>query len=90
MDLIQVYQLLVSDGCSTRISGGNENQVHATEKVDTSASDVTTLVRSAILDMFVPQIEPDVNAPAPVIDPEKVRMDDFRAQMARLGIGNSK
>ena len=40
--------------------------------------------------MFVPQIESDGNAPAPVIDPEKVRMDDFRAQMARLGIGNSK
>ena len=69
---------------------GDENQVPTTAKVDTSASDVTTLVRSAILDMFVPQIDSDANAPAPVNDPEKVRMDDFRAQMARLGIGQSK
>ena len=57
-------------------------------KVDTSANDVTTLVWSTILDMFVPKVETENDAPTPVNDPEKVRLDDFRAQMARLGIGN--
>ena len=56
-----------------------------------SVTDVTTLVRSTILDMFVPKPETSENvapAPAPVNDPEQVRLNDFRAQMARLGIGN--
>ena len=50
-------------------------------------SDVTTLVRSAILDMFVPKQEnvtPDATVNA---DPEKVRLDAFHAQLDRLGIG---
>ena len=50
-------------------------------------SDVTTLVRSTILDMFVPKqdnVTPDATV---TTDPEKVRLDAFRAQMDRLGIG---
>ena len=72
--------------------GGNDNApLSATMNTDTGATDVTTLVRSTILDMFVPKPETSENvapAPAPVNDPEQVRLNDFRAQMARLGIGN--
>ena len=64
--------------------GGNDNAPpSATMNTDTGATDVTTLVRSTILDMFVPKVETEVNARAPITDPEKVRMDDFRAQMAQ-------
>ena len=72
--------------------GGNDSAPpSATMNTDTGATDVTTLVRSTILDMFVPKSETVENvapAPAPVNDPEQVRLNDFRAQMARLGIGN--
>ena len=50
-------------------------------------SDVTSLVRSTILDMFVPKQDAVTSDATVTADPEKVRLDAFRAQMDRLGIG---
>ena len=50
-------------------------------------SDVSSLVRSTILDMFVPKQDPGDADVTPPADPEKVRLDAFCAQMDRLGIG---
>ena len=71
---------------ATRHSDNGDAGTESDTKVNMQ-SDVTTLVRSAILDMFVPKQEnvtPDATVNA---DPEKVRLDAFHAQLDRLGIG---
>jgi autotransporter adhesin len=70
----------------TRNIGNGDVGTDSDTKVNMQ-SDVTSLVRSTILDMFVPKQDNVTPDAAVTTDPEKVRLDAFRAQMDRLGIG---